>query len=247
VRLNEQMALVTGAARGIGFAVASRLAAEGAAVAVCDRNGPGAEAAAARLKAGGARAVGLTMDVSEEESVDSGVNRACAELGKLTIAVNAAGVWSAFPIDVLPFEEWRRIQAVNLDGAFLIARAAFREMKKHAYGRIINISSGIFIDPYPGYSHYAASKGGMIALTRSLAVEGGPLGITCNSIAPGTIASEGALATHKDEGFAYALGVQAVKRRGEPEDIADAVAYFASPKAGFVTGQTLYLNGGTRF
>jgi pyridoxal 4-dehydrogenase len=247
MRLNEHMALVTGAARGIGFAVASRLAAEGAAVAVCDRNGPGAVAAAERLKASGARAVGFAMDVSEEESVDSGLKRACAELGRLTIVVNAAGIWSAFPIDELPFGEWRRIQAVNLDGAFLIARAAFREMKKHAYGRIINISSGILIDPYPGYSHYAASKAGMIGLTRSLAVEGGPLGITCNAIAPGTIASEGALATHKEEGFAYALRLQAVKRRGEPQDIADAVAYFASPMAGFVTGQTLYLNGGTRF
>jgi len=247
MRLTGQIAVVTGAAQGIGFAVASRLAAEGAAVAVCDRNGPGAKAAAERLEARGARAVGFAMDVSDEESVDSSVKRACAELGKLTIVVNAAGIWSAFPIDELPFQEWRRIQAVNLDGAFLIARAAFREMKKHAYGRIINISSGIFIDPYPCYSHYAASKGGMIALTRSLAVEGGPLGITCNSIAPGAIASEGALATHKEEGFAYAVGMQAVKRRGEPEDIADAVAYFASPEAGFVTGQTLYVNGGTRF
>jgi pyridoxal 4-dehydrogenase len=247
VHLNEQMALVTGAARGIGFAVAGRLAAEGVAVALCDRNGPGVEAAAAKLKAQGARAIGLAMDVSQEESVDSGVKRACAELGKLTIVVNAAGIWSAYPVDELPLEEWRRVQAVNLDGAFLISRAAFREMKRHAYGRIIHISSGIFIDPYPGYSHYATSKGGLIALTRTLAVEGGPLGITCNAVAPGTIASEGALATHKEEGFAYALGLQAVKRRGEPEDIAEAVAYFASPKAGFVTGQTLYVNGGTRF
>jgi len=238
---------VTGAAQGIGFAVAQRLASEGARVALCDMNKAGAEAAAGRLRSGGAETIGIELDISSEASVEACFDRISTALGKLKIVVNAAGIWSDYPIDEMSLQEWRRIHSVNVDGAFLVSRAALRIMKPEGYGRIVNIASTIFLDPHPRYSHYVASKGAVIGLTRVIAVEGGPHGITANVVAPGSIVTEGTLHTHKDEVFDAIVRTQAVPRRGEPADIAEAVAFLCAPGAGFTTGQTIYVNGGTHF
>jgi NAD(P)-dependent dehydrogenase (short-subunit alcohol dehydrogenase family) len=246
-RLAGQTALVTGAARGLGFATAQRLAAEGAHVALFDRDGEALAAAAERLAERGAAATAHEVDVADEGSVRPAVAEVLAADGRIDILVNNAGIYPHYPFEELTYADWRRVLSINLDGVFLCAHAVYPAMRERGYGRIVNVSSATFFIGYPGLSAYIASKGGIIGFTRALASEAGPHGITVNAVAPGLIATEGVLGGEEAGLFDEIVPEQSVRRRGEPEDIAECVAYLAGPEAGFVNGQTFNVDGGHRY
>lgn len=227
--LEGQVAVVTGGARGIGRAAAERLAAEGARVVVFDRASP------------------APVDVTDEAAVRDAVARVVAEHGRIDVLVNNAGIYPHRDFEELTYEEWKHVLATNLDSVFLCTHAVYPTMRERGYGRIVSVSSATFFIGYPGLAAYIASKGGIIGLTRALASEAGPHGITVNAVTPGLIATEGVLGGEEAGLFDEIVPEQAVPRRGEPEDIAECIAYLARPAASFITGQTINVDGGHRF
>ena len=227
-KLDNRVAIVTGAAQGIGKAVADKLAAEGATVVGADIQ-PGTT---------------VTVDVSKEEDVRRMVDETVAEHGKLDVLVNAAAIVPFTPWDEIDFAEWRRIMAVNLDGTFLTNHYAQKAMREAGYGRIVNIDSNVVLAGTPNLAHYVASKGGVLAFTRALAREIGRYGITVNAVAPGLTETEGVMASPHKEAFEFVQMLQCIPRRGVAADIAPAVAFLASEEAGWVTGQLLVADGG---
>jgi len=246
-RLAGQTALVTGAARGLGYAAARRLAADGARVAILDRDGEALAAAAGALAGQGVAVLPHKVDLTDEEGVRGAVAAVLAAEGRIDVLVNNAGIYPHRPFEELTYAEWRHVLAVNLDSVFLCTHAVFPAMRERRYGRIVNVSSATFFIGYPGLAAYIASKGGIIGFTRALASEAGPHGITVNAVTPGLIATEGVLGGEEADLFDEIVAEQALGRRGEPEDIAECIAYLASPSAGFITGQTINVDGGHRF
>jgi len=242
-----QTALVTGAAQGLGYAAAARLAAEGASVALLDREGERLGAAADALGAQGLTVLPHTVDLTDEEGVRAAVAAVLSAEGRIDVLVNNVGIYPHRPFEELTYAEWRHVFAVNLDSVFLSTHAVYPAMRERGYGRIINVSSSTFFIGYPGLAAYIASKGGIIGFTRALASEAGPHGITVNAVTPGLIATEGVLGGEEAGLFDEIVPQQALPRRGEPEDIAECIAYLASPAAGFITGQTINVDGGHRF
>ncbi|CAN5459804.1 SDR family NAD(P)-dependent oxidoreductase [soil metagenome] len=240
MKLEGRVAIVTGAAQGIGRAIADKLAQEGASVVVADLNQAGCEEAAAALPG----ALALTVDVSDPEQVSGMVAQTAERYGKLDILVNNAAIVPFTAWDDIDFAEWRRIMAVNLDGVFLTCRAASDEMRKREYGRIVNITSNSMLAGTPNLAHYMASKGGVFGFTRALATELGKYGITVNSVAPGLTQTEGVEASPHKESYDFVQMLQAIPRRGVAGDIAPAVAFLASEEAAWVTGQMLVVDGG---
>ena len=246
-----RVAVVTGGGSGIGRAIALRLAGAGAALAVLDCNGETAEetAAAARQVNEGSRApaIGIAVDVSDAAAVTAAGRRVRAELGTATILVNSAGIASFDPFPSLTEAAFDRMIAIHLKGTFLVCREFLPAMAETGWGRVVNVSSTAGLNGGgPGLAHYAAAKAGVIGLTKSLAQEFGPAGITVNAIAPGLvdtplIRGAGAPANLYDE----VVRRLPVRRIGQPQDIAAACAYLVSPEAGFCTGQVLSPNGGT--
>jgi 3-oxoacyl-[acyl-carrier protein] reductase len=246
--LKGQIAIVTGAARGIGLAIASRLARDGAGVALLDRDAEEVATSASALRAAGLDASPYAADVTVEEAVRAAVNSVVSTRERLDILVNNAGIYPHAPFEELTLAEWRRVLATNLDSVFLCSQAVFPAMKARAYGRIVNISSAGFHVGEPEMTHYIASKAGVIGFTRALALAGGPHGITVNAITPGFIETPGVLGDPAElEAIDRFVAEQAVKRRGLPEDIAECVTYLTSPAASFITGQTVNVDGGHRF
>ena len=240
MKLQDRIAIVTGAAQGIGFAVAQKLSDEGAKVVLADINGEGVERAAAKLT----DALGLKVDVSSAPDVQRLVEQTLARHGKVDVLVNVAAIVPFMAWDEITFEEWRRIMSVNLDGVFLTIKAVEKPMREAGYGRIVNIASNVILAGTPNLAHYVASKGGVWSFTRAAARELGKYGITVNSVAPGLTASEGVLASPHAEAFDFVQMLQAIPRRGEPIDIAPAVAFLASEEARWVTGQMIVADGG---
>jgi 3-oxoacyl-[acyl-carrier protein] reductase len=248
--LKEQVALVTGASRGLGRAIAARLAAEGAGVAVNYQNRKEeAEAVAAGIRADGGRAIAVQADVGEADAVRAMVERIGAELGPVSILVNNAGLFYKGDLGDFDYSRMERMRRTNVDGLVLVTRAVVDGMKQRGFGRIVNLTSiaahGTALE---GTTFYAATKAAVVTLTRRFAMELGPHGITVNAIAPGYILTDMAYNGRSEEQMREvieALSRRAMVRRvGQPEDIAQAVAFLVSPAAGFVTAQTLTVDGG---
>jgi NAD(P)-dependent dehydrogenase (short-subunit alcohol dehydrogenase family) len=240
MKLEGRTAIVTGAAQGIGCAIARKLDAEGAQLVLADINGDGVHAVASELR----DAVGIRTDTSSPEDVQALVDATIDRAGKVDVLVNCAAIVPFVSWDDVTFEEWRRIMAVNLDGVFLTCRAVDRHMREAEYGRIVNIASNSILAGTPNMAHYVASKGGVFSFTRALARELGKYGITVNSVAPGLTASEGVMASPHAGAFDFVQMLQCIPRRGESEDIAPTVAFLASEEGGWVTGQMIAVDGG---
>jgi 3-oxoacyl-[acyl-carrier protein] reductase len=243
-RLAGHAALVTGSARGLGRAVAERLAAEGAAVTVADLDLPAAEEAAAALRQAGSNALAVEADVRDAASVAAAVERSVAELGLLDILVNNAGVVRDGRLEAMSDEDWDTVLDVDLRGYFVCARAVLPHLRTRGWGRIVNISSRAYLGN-PGQANYSAAKAGVIGLTRALSMELAADGITVNAVAPGAI-DTALVRNHPraDDIIARAIRMQPVKRLGTPEDVAAAVAFLASDDAAFVSGDVLHVSGG---
>ncbi|KPI00803.1 3-oxoacyl-(acyl-carrier-protein) reductase [Actinobacteria bacterium OK074] len=245
----QRVAVVTGAARGIGAAVAVRLAAEGRAVAVIDLDEAACKDTVEKITAAGGRALAVGADVSDEAQVEAAITRVAEELGAPTILVNNAGVLRDNLLFKMSASDWDTVLNVHLRGAFLVTRACQKYMVDAKFGRIVNLSSSSALGNR-GQANYSAAKAGMQGLTKTLAIELGKFGVTANAVAPGFIATDMTKATADRVGMDFdefkkaAAGAIPVQRVGEPDDIANAIAFFTGEAAGFVSGQVLYVAGG---
>ncbi|MCS6927741.1 MAG: SDR family oxidoreductase [Candidatus Binatia bacterium] len=244
MQLHGQVALITGAGRGIGKAIALRFAREGADVAVVDLNGEWAQTTAIEVTALGRRAFARTTDVSDYDQVQATVREAVAALGRLDILVNNAGIGKAQPFLQITKENWERHLHVHLFGSFYCAQAAAREMAQRHYGRIINIASVAGLMGPIDLAPYGVAKAGIIGLTRAAALDLADYGITVNAIAPGPIDTE-LLRTWPEEALRERAQHLPIARLGRVEEIAHAALFLASPESGFINGTVLVVDGGS--
>ncbi|MGY1632034.1 3-oxoacyl-ACP reductase FabG [Geodermatophilus sp. SYSU D01186] len=248
---NGRTAVVTGAARGIGAAVARRLAADGFAVGVLDLDERGAKETAEEIQAAGGRAFAAAVDVADPEAVASAVEQVTASLGPPTVLVNNAGVTRDNLLFKMTESDWDTVMDVHLRGAFLMTRAVQEHMVEAGWGRVVNLSS-ISALGNRGQANYSAAKAGLQGFTKTLAIELGRFGVTANAIAPGFIETEMTRATAErvgvpfEEFMAAAAAEIPVRRVGQPEDIASVVSFLTGEGAGFVSGQVVYVAGGPR-
>ena len=241
-RLAGKTALVTGAAQGIGKAIAARLAADGATVIVSDINAEGAKAAAASI---GGKAKAIAADISDPASVKALFAEIQALTGGIDILVNNASIVPFIAWDDVDLDHWHKIINVNLTGTFIVSRAGTDQMRAAGKaGRVINIASNTFFAGTPNMAAYVAAKGGVIGFTRALATELGKYNITANAVTPGLIESDGVKASPHNEAFGFVEMLQAMKGKGQPEHIADVVSFLASEDARWITGQTLNVDAG---
>ncbi|MFT4084017.1 MAG: 3-oxoacyl-ACP reductase FabG [Nocardioides sp.] len=244
-------AIVTGAARGIGAGIATRLAADGLAVAVLDLDEAACTTVVEKIEADGGRGLAVGVDVADEVAVTAAVERVADELGEPTVLVNNAGIIRDNLLFKMSVEDWDAVMGVHLRGSFLMSRAVQAYMTKAGWGRIVNLSSTSALGNR-GQANYAAAKAGLQGFTKTLALELGRFGVTANAIAPGFIETEMTKATAARVGVPFddfkdaAVKEIPVGRVGLPADIAHAVSFFASEGAGFVSGQVLYVAGGPK-
>jgi len=238
-----KVAVVTGAARGIGQAIAKRLAQEGADVAICDLQAEWLAETAGIVEGLGRKALALAVDVGDSEAVNACINEVVKVFGKVDIMVNNAGITKDTLLVRMSDEDWDAVLRVNLKGTFLFSRAVAKHMMKQRSGAIINIASRSGIIGTAGQANYAASKAGVIALTKSTANELAARGVRANAIAPGFISSKMTDALSEDVRKQYLSRIP-LARFGTVEDIANAVVFLASEQSSYLTGQTLHVNGG---
>ncbi|HJQ60685.1 MAG TPA: glucose 1-dehydrogenase [Vineibacter sp.] len=247
---SDQVAVVTGGGRGIGRATSVSLARHGAAVCVnYASDAAAAQAVVAEIKAAGGRAVAVAADVADNAAVAAMVERAAAELGPVSILVNNAGIGGQATLETYDPERFARMRAVNVDGLIHAIRAVMAGMRTRGYGRIVNVSSIAGLGTaLPGNAFYAASKAEVLTLTRRFAMELGPHGITVNGVAPGFVRTDMTQRGRGKDNWAAVeknLAERAMMQRiGEPQDIANAIAFLAAPESGWITAQTLVVDGG---
>jgi 3-oxoacyl-[acyl-carrier protein] reductase len=245
----QRVAIVTGAARGIGAGTARRLAADGMAVAVLDLKDGDCGATVDAITAAGGRAMAVGADVSQADQVAAAVGQVASELGPPVVLVNNAGVIRDNMLFKMTDDDWDTVLGVHLRGAFLMTRAAQKYMVEQKYGRIVNLSSSSALGNR-GQANYSAAKAGMQGFTKTLAIELGQFGVTANAVAPGFIATDMTASTaarigmNFDEFQQAAAGQIPVRRVGQPEDIAHTISFLVSEGAGFVSGQVIYVAGG---
>ena len=245
--MKTKTALVTGAAAGIGRACSLRLAREGIAVGVLDLNLEGCEAVVAEIRAAGGKALALQASIADRKQVTAAVDKLRKEFGPVTIVVNNAGIANFIPFEELVEDDWRKMMEINVIGTFIVTQVVLPDMKAAHWGRVVNISSSSAQSGSIEQVHYSASKGAVVSMTRSLAQALGPMGITVNNIPPGSVMNTIMSEANRDrfqfppEQLAKTLPV---RRLGVPDDIASACAWLISEDSGYVTGQTIGVNGG---
>jgi 3-oxoacyl-[acyl-carrier protein] reductase len=249
MRLENKVAIVTGSARGMGRVFALRLAREGAKVTICDvlDCAPVAE----EIEALGGEVLALKTDVTSEKDTAAMAQKTVDRFGRIDILVNNAAVIGAIevkdfakPVDKIVSADWDRILAVNIKGVFLSSKAVIPYMKKQGGGKIVNMASTVAFTGLPDFIHYSTSKGGVLTMTRGLAMALGEFNINVNAVAPGLVMTEAMQAAFNAEYSGMVVGHQLLKRKIEPEDIANGVLFLASDEAAMITGQTLAVNGG---
>ncbi|MBE3000772.1 SDR family oxidoreductase [Nocardiopsis sp. HNM0947] len=244
-----RVAIVTGAARGIGAATAERLAREGRSVAVLDLKESDAQEVVDRITAEGGTALAVGCDVSDPDQVDSAVKTVADRLGPPAILVNNAGVLRDNLLFKMSVEDWDTVMNVHLRGAFLMSKAAQAHMTEHGWGRIVNLSSSS-AQGNRGQANYSTAKAGLQGFTKTLSIELGKFGVTCNAVAPGFVETAMTRATAErigiefDEMKAFKEAEIPVRRAGQPDDIANTIAFLTGEDAGYVSGQVIYVSGG---
>lgn len=243
--LNGRVAVVTGAARGIGQAIVRGLAAEGASIAGIDRLG--CDETAAIATQAGADFQALIADVTDELAVGAAMDKVSQHFGRCDILINCAGILPRMEWDELDLAGWNRLIAVNATSQFLMCKAAIPIMRENSFGRIINFTGAIVQTPATGFIAYMASKMAVIGLTRGLATEMGPHGITVNAVSPSFVTTPGQIEVGNDPIQPHVTQQQAIKRDQVPEDIVGLITFLASEAAGFITAQTIHADGGLTY
>lgn len=248
MKLQGKVVIVTGAARGLGRAYAIRLAREGARVVVADIL-DGSDTVEA-IKKNKGEAITIKTDVTSEESTREMAAKTIEAFGRIDVLINNAAIFATIvkrPFWQIPAEEWDKVMAVNLKGPFLCAKAVYPQMKKQGKGKIINVASGTFFKGVPNFLHYVVSKGGNIAISRSMAREVGDAGICVNTIAPGYTETEYLRENPQDppEATNMIVASQCIKRPSTPDDLAGTIVFLASDDSDFITGQTILVDGGS--
>ncbi|SNZ03259.1 3-oxoacyl-[acyl-carrier protein] reductase [Natronoarchaeum philippinense] len=241
----DRVAMVTGAARGIGKATALRLADRGADVVVTDVVEE-REAVAAAVEERGQSALALDVDVSDEAAVEAAAEETIEEFGRIDALVNNAGIFPAIDLAEMTAEDWQHVIDVNLTGAFYCTQAVLPAMREQGYGRIVNVSSvsGGRVGWAGNLAHYAASKAGMVGFTRSAALDIAPDGVTINAVVPGMIDTGAAQRVSSDEEIEAAVASIPLGRQGDPEELANVIAFLASEESSYVTGASVVVDGG---
>ena len=246
---HDKIAVISGGANGIGQAFAQRLAQDGAHIVIADI-APGSDTAK-MVEQAGRRVLVCTCDVSSVDSVKTLASDVTKHFGRCDMLINCAGIFPNQPFDEMTFADWRRVLAINLDSVFLMSSAFVPGMKQRRWGRIVNMASSTLGSVVSGFAHYMASKAGIVGITRALASELGPFGITVNAISPGLTRSPGTLArapragmASMEDEYSHAASMQAIKRPEVPADLVGAVSFLTSDDSAFITGQTLNVDGG---
>lgn len=241
--MNDKIVLITGASRGIGAAILQEMATTGATLVGTATSQNGADNITAAIEAAGAKGKGMVLNVSDAQSVEACLKQIADEVGGISVLINNAGITRDNLLMRMKDEEWEDVINTNLTSVYRLSKAVLRPMMKQKFGRIINIASVVGVSGNPGQANYSAAKAGIIGFSKSLAREIASRGITVNTIAPGFIRTDMTDALPEEQKKALSANIPAAKL-GEVEDIAHAVKFLASTEAGYITGETLHVNGG---
>lgn len=248
--VDGRVVVITGAGQGIGRAYARHFAANGAIPVIADINGDNGKRVAAEIETAGGRALAVQTDVTRPDSVAAMIDATLATHGRLDVLINNAAIFVTLgrrPFEEIPLDEWRQVMDVNITGCFICAAAVIPHMRDAGWGRIINISSSTVPQGIPGFLHYVTSKSALIGMSRAMAREVGDDGITVNAVLPGMIETEMENRGRNAQGRERVINTQCLKRQQVPDDMVGTLLYLASPASGFMTGQSICVDGGAAF